>query len=102
MREVSWWLQAEEPLRLGPEDLWRSTAVLRDAGASSEHLAQLRKMTLPAEALLLRRMEGLLFQTAAMLRARAPWGKLLAELIEGAEPATELGREHQAWLAAKG
>ena len=43
-------------------------------------------MTMPPEALLLRRMEGLLFQVASTLRARAPWGALLRELIEGGEP----------------
>ena len=58
-----------------------------------------RRMTLPPEALLLRRMEGLLFQTASLLRASAPWGDLLGELIEGAEPVGELGAEHAAWLA---
>ena len=97
MRQVSWWLYEEEPLRLSPEDLWRSTAVLRDDGARTQ-IAQLRRMTVPSEALLLRRMEGLLFQTAAMARARAPWGLLLRELIEGGDPVTELGREHRAWL----
>ena len=98
MREVSWWLRTDGPLRLEPEDLWRSTQTLREAG-SEEHIAQLRRMTLPPEALLLRRMEGLLFQTAATLRACAAWGPLLQELIEGSAPATELGREHAAWLA---
>lgn len=98
MRKVSWWLQAEGAIRLGPEDLWRGTNELREAGVAAEHIAQLRRMTVPAEALLLRRMEGLLFQTAALARACAPWGRLLEELIEGAEPATELGREHRAWL----
>jgi predicted unusual protein kinase regulating ubiquinone biosynthesis (AarF/ABC1/UbiB family) len=101
MREVSWWLQADEPLRLTPEDLWRSTNVLRETGAK-EHIAQLRKMTVPPEALLIRRMEGLLFQTAAQIRACAPWGRLLAELIEGAEPATALGVEHRNWLIETG
>ena len=101
MRQVSWWLQADDALRLGPEDLWRGTNELREAGVANEHIAQLRRMTVPAEALLLRRMEGLLFQTAAVARASAPWGRLLEELIEGAEPATELGREHRDWLARR-
>ena len=56
-------------------------------------------MTLPPYVLLLRRMESLMFQTAALLRARAPWGPLLAELIEGAEPVGELDAEHAGWLA---
>jgi predicted unusual protein kinase regulating ubiquinone biosynthesis (AarF/ABC1/UbiB family) len=98
MRRVSWWLQTDAPLRLSPEDLWRSTEQLREDGGA-EHFAQLRRMTLPPEALLLRRMEGLLFQTASTLRACAPWGPLLTELIEGAAPVSELGRAHADWLA---
>jgi predicted unusual protein kinase regulating ubiquinone biosynthesis (AarF/ABC1/UbiB family) len=101
LREVSWWLQADQPLRLSPEDLWRGTTVLRD-GAAADHIAQLRQMTVPPEALLLRRMEGLLFQTAAMMRACAPWGRLLEELTEGGEPATELGLQHRKWMGRRG
>jgi predicted unusual protein kinase regulating ubiquinone biosynthesis (AarF/ABC1/UbiB family) len=97
MREASWWLQTDGALRLAPEDLWRTTQVLREDGAD-EYLAQLRRMTVPPEALLLRRMEGLLFQMAVTVRASAPWGRLLEELIEGAAPIDELGRRHAAWL----
>ena len=53
-------------------------------------------MDLPPEALLLRRMEGLLFQVATSLRACADWGGLLRELIEGGEPLGPLGVEHAA------
>ncbi len=56
----------------------------------------MRRMTLPVEALLLRRMEGLLFQIASTVRAEADWGALVSELVEGGEPTTELGREHAA------
>src|SRR4051795_2699101 len=97
MRSVSWWLYAEEPLRLAPEDMWRSSNELFHDEEARNHLAQLKQMTLPPEALLLRRMEGLLFQTAATLRACAPWGRLLRELIEGGEPVGELGEQHAAW-----
>ncbi len=97
MRQISWWLEAEEPVRLAPEDLWRSTERLREPGGE-ELIAQMRRMTLPSEALLLRRMEGLLFQFASTLRARAPWGALFRELVEGAEPVGELGAAHAAWL----
>lgn len=101
MYEVSWWLYSEAPLRLSPEDLWRSSDVLRAQG-SREHMDQLRRMTLPPEALLLRRMEGLLFQTVAMVRASASWGRLLRELMEGAPPVSELGEQHARWLAERG
>ena len=102
MRGVSWWLHAEEPLRLAPEDLWRGAELLREDPDARSHLAQLKRMTLPPEALLLRRMEGLLFQTAATMRACAPWGRLLRELIEGGEPVGELGRQHADWLKQRG
>jgi predicted unusual protein kinase regulating ubiquinone biosynthesis (AarF/ABC1/UbiB family) len=95
MREISWWLDTTE--RLEPKDLWRSTAPLRgDAGGA--HLEQLRRMTFPPEALLLRRMEGLLFQSVTSLRARAPWGSLMRELVEDCRPVGELGAEHARWL----
>ncbi len=100
MREASWWQETEEPLRLTPEDLWRNADLLRDE-RGREYVAQLRRMSLPPEALLVRRMEGLLFQTAVMLRASAPWGPLMRELIEGGEPVGRLGAEHAEWMARR-
>jgi len=44
-------------------------------------------------------MEGLLFQTAATVRASAPWGELLRELTEYGNPVGELGAQHAAWLS---
>ena len=100
MRAASWWLEDDAPLRLGPEDVWRSAEVFhQDDGP--DHVAQLRKMTLPREALLLRRMDGLLFQTAATLRASAPWGGLLREITGEGEPVGVLGAEHAAWLVLR-
>jgi predicted unusual protein kinase regulating ubiquinone biosynthesis (AarF/ABC1/UbiB family) len=98
MRELSWWLKSDQPLRLAPEDLWRSSERLRE---QRDLFEQLRRMTLPPEALLLRRMEGLLFQIASTVRASARWGALLRELIEGGEAVDELGAKHAAWLAAR-
>ena len=100
MRAISWWLYTDEPLRLAPEDLWRGTEAIRENGGG-ELIDQLRRMTLPPEALLLRRMEALLFQIASTLRAAAPWGALLAELVEGGEPVGELGAQHAEWLAQR-
>jgi predicted unusual protein kinase regulating ubiquinone biosynthesis (AarF/ABC1/UbiB family) len=101
MRAVSWWLQADEPLRLAPEDVWRGGASLREQ-RNAELMQQMRRMNLPPEALLLRRMEGLLFQVATSLRAERNWGGLLRELIEGGDPLGPLGREHAAWLVERG
>ena len=101
MRAISWWLRTDGPLRLNPEDMWRGSESLREQ-RNEELMRQMRQMTLPPEALLLRRMEGLLFQVASTLRAEANWGALLGELIEGDEPVDQLGREHAAWLEARG
>ena len=101
MRAMSWWLRGDEPLRLNPEDMWRGSEALREQ-RNAELLQQMRSMTLPPEALLLRRMEGLLFQVATTLRAEARWGALLGELIEGDQPIDELGIQHARWLEERG
>jgi len=100
MRDAGWWFLDPQPRRLAPEDLWRGTEGFRD-GSHAAVYEQMRRMTLPPEALLLRRMEGLLFQIASTVRAEADWGALLHELVEGGEPATELGRQHAAWLGER-
>ena len=101
MRTLSWWFLGDEPRRLAPEDLWRNAEQLR-TGSGEAIIEQMRKMTLPREALLLRRMEGLLFQIASTVRAEGNWGALLDELIGGGPPHGELGREHAEWLAGRG
>jgi predicted unusual protein kinase regulating ubiquinone biosynthesis (AarF/ABC1/UbiB family) len=101
MRAISWWLDSDGGLRLAPEDVWRGSEAMRGEDGG-ELMSQLRRMTLPPEALLLRRMEGILFQTVATLGACADWGALMRELVEGGEPLDELGREHGAWLGARG
>jgi predicted unusual protein kinase regulating ubiquinone biosynthesis (AarF/ABC1/UbiB family) len=100
MRAAGWWFLEETPRRLEPDDLWRGTEVLRED--NSEALDIMRRMTLPTEALLLRRMEGLLFQIATRLRAEQNWQALITEIVAGGEPVSDLGREHASWLTARG
>ena len=89
-----------------PSSLQPRGCVARQRGppraANAELMQQMRQMTLPPEALLLRRMEGLLFQVATTLRAEADWGALLGELIEGDDPVDDMGRQHAAWLDERG
>ena len=59
----------------------------------SEHFAEMRRQTLPPQALLLRRMEGLLFSVLGELRAGADWGLLAREYIDDADPSTPIGAE---------
>jgi predicted unusual protein kinase regulating ubiquinone biosynthesis (AarF/ABC1/UbiB family) len=65
---------------------------------SSEFLGDVRRMTLPPQALLIRRMEGLVFSTLGELRARADWAALGAEYHAGDPPSTPLGdQEAEFW-----
>ena len=58
---------------------------------SGEYIDDLRRMTLPPQALLIRRMEGLVFQTLGEVRASADWAAIGAEYYADAAPSTELG-----------
>jgi predicted unusual protein kinase regulating ubiquinone biosynthesis (AarF/ABC1/UbiB family) len=100
MRAAGWWFLEDRTRRLEPDDLWRGTEQLREGGDEAFDLV--RRMTLPTEALLLRRMEGLLFQIATQLRAEQNWSALIDEIVAGGEPISELGEQHQAWLAERG
>jgi predicted unusual protein kinase regulating ubiquinone biosynthesis (AarF/ABC1/UbiB family) len=101
MRAAGWWFVGDRPLRLSPETVWRGTESLREE-SGEQMVAQMRRMTLPPEALLLRRMEGLLFQIASTVRAEAAWGPLLGELIQGGPPVGALGAEHARWSGERG
>ena len=68
----------------------------------SPHFEHMRRQTLPPQALLLRRMEGLLFSVLGELRAGADWGLLAREYVADAEPSTPLGREDRAFWARRG
>ena len=64
---------------------------------SHEFIDDLRRMTLPPQALLIRRMEGLVFQTLGEVRASADWAAIGAEYHAGDEPSTALGRLDRAF-----
>jgi predicted unusual protein kinase regulating ubiquinone biosynthesis (AarF/ABC1/UbiB family) len=76
--------------RLDPE--YVRTAVEVGSSPRSPYFEQMRRQTVPPEALLIRRMEGLLFSVLGELRAGADWGALAQEYIAGGPPRTELGR----------
>jgi predicted unusual protein kinase regulating ubiquinone biosynthesis (AarF/ABC1/UbiB family) len=63
----------------------------------SPHFDDMRRQTIPPQALLLRRMEGLLLAGLGELRAGADWGGLLLEYLIDEPPTTELGRIEAAW-----
>lgn len=95
LRRRSAWRSSEEPVRLHPRRHRRSARGASDR--SRERNAQLGQLRLPPEALLLLRMQGLLYLTAVRARASARWAPLHRELIEQAEAVGELGAAHASW-----
>ena len=83
-----WYLQPGTR-RLDPQYV----AALIDS-TSSPHapwFEQLRRLTMPPQALLVRRMEGLIFTTLGELRAGGDWYSLASEFFADDPPSTELG-----------
>ena len=84
--------------RLDPEYVRSSMEI--SGSPASPYFEEMRRQTIPPQALLLRRMEGLLFSVLGELRAGADWGTLALEYIAEEPPSTELGRAEGEWLAA--
>ncbi|MGD0455868.1 MAG: AarF/UbiB family protein [Solirubrobacteraceae bacterium] len=64
--------------------------------------AQVNQFTLPPEAILIRRMHGILAIVLRQLRAGADWGAIAAEYLHGEPPATPLGRAEGEFFARSG
>jgi predicted unusual protein kinase regulating ubiquinone biosynthesis (AarF/ABC1/UbiB family) len=62
------------------------------SGPRSPWFAQMRRQTLPPQALLLRRMEGLVLSTLGEVRGCADWNAIAREYYAGDPPATPLGQ----------
>ena len=63
---------------------------------------QVNQFTLPPDAILIRRMHGIVAIVLQQLRAGADWGAIAAEYLHGAPPATPLGRAEADFLARPG
>ncbi|MDX6701791.1 MAG: hypothetical protein QOF26_2017 [Baekduia sp.] len=84
--------------RLDPEYVRHSMEI--SGSPASPFFEEMRRQTIPPQALLLRRMEGLLFSVLGELRAGADWATLALEYMADEPPSTPLGREEAAWLAS--
>ena len=58
--------------------------------------------TLPPEAVLIRRMHGIVAVVLGQLRAGADWGAIAAEYLHGEPPATPLGQAEADFFARRG
>ncbi len=81
--------------RLDPEYVRKTVEV--SSSPRSPFFDQMRRQTVPPEALLLRRMEGLLFSVLGELRAGADWGRIAREYLVGDPPSTPLGEADAAF-----
>lgn len=61
--------------------------------------SQINRFTLPPDAVLIRRMHGVVAIVLQNLRAGADWGAIAAEYLHGEPPATELGEAEAEFLA---
>jgi len=85
--------------RLSP-DYVRETL---EVGSSprSPWFEQMRRQTIPPQALLIRRMEGLVFSVLGELRAGGDWAALAREFFAGEPASTPLGEQDAAFWGAR-
>jgi hypothetical protein len=63
---------------------------------------QLNQFTLPPEAILIRRIHGIVAVVLGQLRAGADWGAIAAEYLHGEPPSTPLGKAEAAFITRRG
>jgi predicted unusual protein kinase regulating ubiquinone biosynthesis (AarF/ABC1/UbiB family) len=71
----------------------------RDSDERAAVKSQVNQFTLPPEAILIRRMHGIVAIVLRQLRAGADWGAIAAEYLRGEPPATPLGRTEAEFFA---
>jgi predicted unusual protein kinase regulating ubiquinone biosynthesis (AarF/ABC1/UbiB family) len=99
LRAAGEWLLTPGDRRIGPGDV--ANTVELGYPPRSPYFALMRRMSMPAQTLLLRRTEVQVLGLLGDLRAAADWGAIAAEYHSGAPATTPLGREDQAFRARR-
>jgi predicted unusual protein kinase regulating ubiquinone biosynthesis (AarF/ABC1/UbiB family) len=103
MRMAIKWYAVPGERRFSPEHSRRGRDRERSDGERREDARnQVNQFTLPPEAILIRRMHGIVVAVLQQLRAGADWGAIAAEYLDGAHPATPLGQSEADFLARRG
>ncbi len=97
-RAASWMLDDPQPRRLGAHTTQELMESIFELGPDWQKMV--KSFSLPSEAVLLRRMENMVFSVCADLRACADWRAISDELLAREAPRTPLGLEHAEWVAA--
>ncbi|HEX2161881.1 MAG TPA: AarF/ABC1/UbiB kinase family protein [Thermoleophilaceae bacterium] len=89
VRAIAWWYMEDRPVTIDRELV---TQVLIDAGdPRSRHWDLIKRGTVPAEAILARRMEGLVVGVLGHLGVTANWHRIACEWLFDDPPSTPLG-----------
>jgi len=83
------WYMEPGARRFSPQ--WVAELLDSTTGPRSPWFGQMRRQSLPPQALLLRRMEGLVLSSLGEARACADWHAIAREYYAGGAPATPLG-----------
>jgi predicted unusual protein kinase regulating ubiquinone biosynthesis (AarF/ABC1/UbiB family) len=103
MRMAIKWYAVPGQRRFFPADVRRNRDRERpDPEERAAMRMQVNQFTLPAEAILIRRMHGIVAVVLGQLRAGADWGAIAAEYLHGEPPATPLGQAEADFLARRG
>jgi predicted unusual protein kinase regulating ubiquinone biosynthesis (AarF/ABC1/UbiB family) len=103
MRMAIKWYAVPGQRRFSPETARRGREREHPGGEQrAEVREQVNQFTLPPEAILIRRMHGIVAVVLQQLRAGADWGAIAAEYFEGADPATGLGEAEADFFAGGG
>jgi len=100
MRNAISWYSIPGDRRFSPDD-GRGEEQRAPRGSEERSLArdQVNQFTLPPEAMLIRRMHGIVAIVLRQLRAGADWGAIAAEYLHGDRPATPLGQAEAGFFA---
>src|SRR5205085_5242940 len=103
MRMAISWYAVPGERRFSPEDARRGRDRERpDEEQRAAMRMQVNQFTLPPEAILIRRMHGIVAVVLGQLRAGADWGAIAAEYLHGEDPATPLGQAEADFAARRG
>jgi predicted unusual protein kinase regulating ubiquinone biosynthesis (AarF/ABC1/UbiB family) len=96
------WYAVPGERRFSPEDGGRGRDRERlDEEQRAAMRMQVNQFTLPPEAILIRRMHGIVAVVLGQLRAGADWGAIAAEYLHGEAPATPLGQAEADFFARR-
>jgi predicted unusual protein kinase regulating ubiquinone biosynthesis (AarF/ABC1/UbiB family) len=103
MRMAMKWYAVPGERRFLPDDTRRARERERfDDEQRAAMRMQVNQLTMPPEAILIRRMQGIVAVVLGQLRAGADWGAIAAEYLHGGPPATPLGQAESNFFARRG